>query len=591
MTRKPRANLSRILQDLGTTVIESVVPMPNPEAVVTTIGIYDSADDQPEQPDEQLAPAGGLLLGVGVNGNTKIRRLLRRLGRTNAAGLLVKGPFKADDAIRLAVADSGVALFSVTRAASWSQVMELLRTLVSEGDLGAFEDDDLAGFPAGDLFALANAVGALLDAPVTIEDRSSHVLAFSGRQDEADPARIETVLSRQVPERWRRVLDEQGVFRRLYQSQEPVWIDLTEAQALPRTAIVVRAGDEILGSMWAVVREPLTAQRRRAFVDSAKIVALHLLRQRAGADVQRRLRADLVSTLLDGGPGAADAARRLGIAGEAICVCGAEVIANGSTSADNTARELAQQRLADALTLHLAALHPRAASALIAGVAYAILPLAADTSGSQAVRMAEAFLARTGTRAPANIGIGRIATTLTDVVRSRSDVDGVLRVLHDRVSAKVTTTGTVARIEDVHTELLITRFADLDDDYLLDGPIARLTEYDAEHRTDLVDTLSAYLDAFGDVIAAAEVVHIHPNTFRYRLRRLSEIGEFDLTDPEMRLGAQLQLRIHRQLHRRHPSATTPAQVRTDHTPASGPSRAARLTGAPTPAPTQISATG
>ena len=36
---------------------------------------------------------------------------------------------------------------------------------------------------------IANAIAALLDAPVTIEDRHFRVLAFSGRQDEADPSR------------------------------------------------------------------------------------------------------------------------------------------------------------------------------------------------------------------------------------------------------------------------------------------------------------------------------------------------------------------------------------------------------------------
>lgn len=45
---------------------------------------------------------------------------------------------------------------------------------------------------------------------------------------------------------------------------------------------------------------------------------------------------------------------------------------------------------------------------------------------------------------------------------------------------------------------------------------------DAVHNTVLVETLRARLDAFGDVNAAAAVLFVHPNTFRYRLRRLAE---------------------------------------------------------------------
>ena len=61
--------------------------------------------------------------------------------------------------------------------------------------------------------------------------------------------------------------------------------------------------------------------------------------------------------------------------------------------------------------------------------------------------------------------------------------------------------------------------------------------------TNLVETLKAWLDAFGDVARAAEAMYVHPNTFRYRLRRLAEVGEIDLDDPDQRFVAMLQLRV------------------------------------------------
>lgn len=36
---------------------------------------------------------------------------------------------------------------------------------------------------------------------------------------------------------------------------------------------------------------------------------------------------------------------------------------------------------------------------------------------------------------------------------------------------------------------------------------------------------------------------LRPNTFRYRLRRVAEVGEINLTDPEQRFVAMLQLRV------------------------------------------------
>ncbi|MGW3493745.1 helix-turn-helix domain-containing protein [Streptomyces sp. NPDC001020] len=37
---------------------------------------------------------------------------------------------------------------------------------------------------------------------------------------------------------------------------------------------------------------------------------------------------------------------------------------------------------------------------------------------------------------------------------------------------------------------------------------------------------------------------MHPNTFRYRLCRVAEVGEINLDDPGERFGATLQLRLH-----------------------------------------------
>lgn len=78
---------------------------------------------------------------------------------------------------------------------------------------------------------------------------------------------------------------------------------------------------------------------------------------------------------------------------------------------------------------------------------------------------------------------------------------------------------------------------------LPDGPVVRLRAYDAEHNTELTETLEAWLATFGDVITAAAAVHIHPNTFRYRLRRLAEVAGLDLSDLEVRFETMLQLRI------------------------------------------------
>jgi DNA-binding PucR family transcriptional regulator len=43
--------------------------------------------------------------------------------------------------------------------------------------------------------------------------------------------------------------------------------------------------------------------------------------------------------------------------------------------------------------------------------------------------------------------------------------------------------------------------------------------------------------------AAAKSLHLHPNSLRYRVKRLTEIGGLDLDDPKLRLALQLLLEM------------------------------------------------
>jgi DNA-binding PucR family transcriptional regulator len=59
----------------------------------------------------------------------------------------------------------------------------------------------------------------------------------------------------------------------------------------------------------------------------------------------------------------------------------------------------------------------------------------------------------------------------------------------------------------------------------------------------LAKTLRAYLDSFGDIGAAAQSLQVHPNTVRYRVRRIEKLLSTSLADPEVRLLFSLGLRV------------------------------------------------
>lgn len=531
MSQRPRASLGRVLDDLGDSLLELVVGDREHEGEIGGVVIHDP-DDEPVQ------PAGALVLGVGV-GADELPDLIRDVGKRGAVGLIVRSPVALTPAVASAASEagpSGIAVLGLRRGATWAQLTALLRSLLAEDDIGPAEPETLGGLPSGDLFAVANAVGALLDAPVTIEDRSSRVLAFSGRQDEADPSRVETVIGRQVPEKYARRLTELGVFRELYREHRHVIVDPAEIGAdtvsKQRVAIAVRAGDEVLGSIWAAMDGEVSPERAAALQDSAKLVALHLLRVRAGADVQRRLRTDLVSTALEGGAGARDALARLGLADRSVVVMAAALRGDGGDA----------ERVVDALAVHLAASVPASAVAMVGRIIYALVPVQGNGSDSEerASRLAEEFCDRLGSNAALVVGIGGVGVDVSGVVAARATATKVLRVLREGPASR-----RVARLPDVHTDSLLLELRDLAAarGERPVGPIAALMEYDEANGSDLVNTIRTWLDAFGDVRAAAAALFIHPNTLRYRLRRISELIDLDLNDPEQRFAAMLQLRI------------------------------------------------
>ncbi|GAA4982366.1 hypothetical protein GCM10025734_03590 [Kitasatospora paranensis] len=73
--------------------------------------------------------------------------------------------------------------------------------------------------------------------------------------------------------------------------------------------------------------------------------------------------------------------------------------------------------------------------------------------------------------------------------------------------------------------------------------LGRLLHYDARHHTELVTTLSRYLESGGSYDATSETLLIHRSTVRYRLQRIREITGHDLSNVETRLNLHVATRI------------------------------------------------
>ena len=552
------ASLEHVLDSLGADVLRPLAAPRGLQAQLSALTIHD--------PDDPAAVTEGtVVLGIGLRADGDLRRVMERLAAQGAV-LALKVPAGTEQRLAAEAEELGLTLLAVAPAAAWVQMVALLRS-VMESAPAERDAERLGGAAAGDLFAVANAVAALIDAPVTIEDAQSRVLAYSGRQDEADEARMLTILGRQIPDAYYRKFQRDGVYRRLSTSRDPLYLDSIGPDVLPRVAVGVSAGDEVLGSIWAAVHSRPSDAQLREFAEAASFVAVHLLRHRLALDVQRSLHADLVAVVINGGSLAADAAARLGLAGE-----GFRVLAVSVRPGVEDGGEMVLLRAWDTLSMHLSVVSRRAASGLVQGVVYAVLPVAADASqsGRAAAQLAEDFLARVSTqrRAQLVVAAGGHATDLAALPQSRRDADRVLRVLAGRSAPDAA----VGIIDDLRLQVLLLRLAELAEEESLTGggPLALLVEHDRLHNTHHVDTLRAYLDSFGDVLAAAGSNGVHHNTYRYRLQKLRALVAADLDDPDRRLALILQLRLLDVAAER--SGTSLSATRSRREPPSAPAR-------------------
>ncbi len=102
--------------------------------------------------------------------------------------------------------------------------------------------------------------------------------------------------------------------------------------------------------------------------------------------------------------------------------------------------------------------------------------------------------------------------------------------------------GSASSVEDAWAEVTCERAVSGIRNARSAGPVTDLHAHDEEHGTAYAATLAAWLDHPGDPRTAARSLHVHPNTLRYRMQKLPEIVDLDLTDPVTRLATRLELR-------------------------------------------------
>jgi DNA-binding PucR family transcriptional regulator len=262
-----------------------------------------------------------------------------------------------------------------------------------------------------------------------------------------------------------------------------------------------------------------------------------VIQARAARDVERRMRGEMLLAVLEGRASTEENATRLGFTANARFA-----VLAFSAAAREQIDEFERERLVDLVGVYCEALHGPSGAIAIGENVYALLQVDDRAERDRVMRVAR----ETQTHAGARIGGGIFAAVsstvdgLREVAAARREAERVLDVLRSGEDAPA-----LATIDDVRSQVVLLELRELAVQHpsLLRGKLTAIVEHDAERGTQYALTLRAYLDAMGDVVGAAKTISVHPNTFRYRLRRLVELFDVDLKNVEERLVLELQFRL------------------------------------------------
>jgi hypothetical protein len=385
-----------------------------------------------------------------------------------------------------------------------------------------------------DLFDVVDTMARLLGGSVIVKDVDFRVLAYSAVPGQPnDEGRRSAILNRRSADPWRQWMEESGIRERLINSDELIRLD-NPWTSLIRYIQPIRAVDQLVGYLWLYFETEPDADAPRTILEFAQLLAPELARR--SPTLTENPGGHVLSQFLAGGLSANRVASILGVDEQSnIVVIAVDVEATKSDAV------IIRNRAVRALALHT---QMHLASSLVGTVDQQIYllyasPTRLEPDVAAIMRAISKHLTRavqTNVRAAA----GGVHRGLAAAGISRNEADLTLRVLrtkndweHDGLFASM-------RHDIVLNEIVeVLRARPI----LVRGLLDRLITHDRQRNTDYVTTLRIYLDSFGDMRSAAELLHLHPNSLRYRIKRLSEIGGLDLGDPKLRLVLQLSFEM------------------------------------------------
>jgi len=392
----------------------------------------------------------------------------------------------------------------------------------------------------------------LLESAVVIEDASFHLLAHAGGT--GDPHRKETIQRQGTPQRVLFDPQIQRMLREIEAKRGPIKVPPFPHVGMSKERLIapILAANQVLGYISVMDNHPHNEELAFLALEQASLVlALSIAKERELVEVEGRVRGEFLGDLLFGTYGddaaAQRRARHLGypLHGQHIVM----LVDIDDFRGFNRARQISEDAIQALkreflrrVTAVVRASYPRALVQGRSDSVVSLLPLGTEPGEHQSRVHALGMQVRQSIADwkpgfTVSVGFSGPVEAPTGVAGAQREVTSVMDSL-----ARFKRWGQVVAVPELGLTGLLAAVADerlADYAHRLLGP---LVEHDRARNGSLVSTLRAYLET-GEQQEAAKRLRVHPNTLRYRLDRIREIGNYDLEEAETRLNLAVALRV------------------------------------------------
>jgi purine catabolism regulator len=168
----------------------------------------------------------------------------------------------------------------------------------------------------------------------------------------------------------------------------------------------------------------------------------------------------------------------------------------------------------------------------------ALVPASDDITAVVAELLAAVTGDRGGGRRSFSTGVSRVIDSMADLPAAYGQARKAVAV-----GRRTHGPGTVAHFDSLGVHRLLSLVSDSAELHSFAAEVLGVLAEDTPEVADLRQTLQALLDTNCNVAETARTLHFHYNTLRYRIGKLEGIVGPFTTDPELRLGVALALRV------------------------------------------------